>query len=324
MEGTESIIPDLSLSERGYNSENGNSIMDKSILTSDITFPQLIENKHSLQIKLKPFNIHMELSPKSVKNIFTMLSKNSTDLEDNYFDYIVCFVSNIPEKSEEVAEIGDIEGIEPIVNLSTPLDPSYAELLTKTKKFYINLSNNYNKRKISKCIAIRSDSLNKICKFLNSNILEMSDFIEIVILSYDEKDSNICIEQEILLRSKMLVKTSQNTICTEDEIGHRKMKLEPKKANKAKKMYLDRINKYFERVLSYIENKESTPVGKNNLITFANSLDHDDFSVHLIPNSHTNDLKNLENKEDSKKKFDIACNENCCAETPCAAVCHIF
>lgn len=322
MEGTESLIPDLTLSERESNSENANSIMDKSILTGDITFPQLVENKNSLQIKLNPFNIHMQLSSKSVKNIFTKMSKNSADLEDNYFDYIVCFVANNQEKSEEISKI---ENIEPIVNLSTPLDHMYMELLSKTKKFNINFSNNYNKLKINKNIAISNISLNKICKFLNSNIFEMSDFIEVVILSFDEKNNNnISIEQENLLKSKILGKSFQNTLCTEDELRHRKMKLEPKKANKAKKNYLDRINKYFENVLNYIENKEKTPMGKNNLITFSNSLDPDDFSVHVIPNSHTNDLKNLKNKEDSKKKLDNICNENCCAETPCAAVCHIF
>ena len=323
MKGKGMLNLEITLSEREYNSDN-NSIMDRSILTGDITFPQLVENKHSLQIKLKPFNIHMQLSSKSVKNIFTMISKNSTDLEDNYFDYIVCFVSNNSEKSEELIEIKGIEGIESIVNLSAPLDPSYVKLLSITKKFYINFYNNHKKHNIGKIITISKESLNKICSFLNSNIIGMSDFIEIVILSYDEKNNNnICIEKEILLQNKIIKKSPFNSIFTDDELEHRKMKLEPSKAIKAKKNYLERINKYFEKVLSYIENKEQTPREKNNLISFGNSLDRDDFSVFLVPNSHASKLKNPDKNEDNKKKLDL-CNENCCAETPCAAVCYIF
>ena len=76
----------------------------------------------------------MKLSSKSIKRIFTMLSENIADLEDNYFDYIVCLVSNDQEKSELIENIQDFVGFPaPMENFSTPLDPSYAELLNKTQ-----------------------------------------------------------------------------------------------------------------------------------------------------------------------------------------------
>ncbi len=153
----------------------------------------------------------------------------------------------------------------------------------------------------------------------------MNDLIEIVILSYEDSEEKISIEQEILLRSKILGKANPITISTENFCDYRKIKLEPYKANKAKKIYLDRINKYFDKVLNYIENKELTPMGKNNAISFGgNSIDPDDFGTHNIPNSHTNELRNGINENSSRRKINNGCNENCCADTPCATVCIIF
>ena len=85
------------------------------------------------------------------------------------------------------------------------------------------------------------------------------------------------------------------------------------------------INKYFDNIITYIENKDNYSTnGKNKLIDANNSnYELDYFGVHFIPNSHTQELRNQDIKEDSGKK-DGNCIETCCDETPCSTMCIVF
>ena len=315
-------IIDISLSEKdykGFNADNGNnSIFDKSLQSGDVTFPELIENKEFLQVKLNELNSHVFLASKSIKNIFLKMS-DKENLENNYFDYIVCLVSNDTEKEETITEQ------EPTFsNFGLSLDPIYAELLNKTQNYYISLTKKKNKR-----ITLKNDSLSKIFKFLNTDIIQMNDYIEIVILSYDEKDYD-SIEKGILLRTKLMRKSSHSNLGEEEVFnGHRKLSINQNPANRTKKVNLERLNKYFERVLTYIENKELTPLGKNSLIGFNNNNADDEYGVHLIPNSRTAELRGVDGeKNDDARKNERTSTENCCTEIncaePCAAICYIF
>ena len=316
-------IIDISLSEKddkGFNPDNGNnSIFDKSLQSGDVTFPELIENKEFLQVKLNELNSHVFLASKSIKNIFLKMS-DKENLENNYFDYIVCLVSNDTEKEETITEQ------EPTFsNFGLSLDPIYAELLNKTQNYYISLTKKKNKR-----ITLKNDSLSKIFKFLNADILQMNDYIEVVIFSYDgsEYDS---IEKGILLRTKLLKKSSQSSNYGEEKTfdGYRKLSMVQNQANKTKKNNIEKLNRYFEKVLIYIENKDMTPLGKNNLIGFNNNND-DEYGVHLIPNCRTDELRSIDgdNVNDLKKQ-ERTSTENCCYDVvpcaePCATICSVF
>ena len=145
----------ISMSEKEYNEFNlnneNNSIIDKSLQSGDITFPELIDNKSFLQVKLNELNSYIQLSSKSIKNIFLKIS-DEENLENNYFDYIVCLVSNDTEKEETITEQ------EPTFsNFGLSLDPIYAELLNRTQNYYISLTKKKNKR-----IKLKNDSLSKI------------------------------------------------------------------------------------------------------------------------------------------------------------------
>ena len=315
-------ILNISNSEKEYkefniNNEN-NSIIDKSLQSGEITFPELIDNKTFLQVKLNELNSHIQLSSKSIKNIFLKMS-DEEDLENNYFDYIVCLVSNGIEKEETETEQ------EPTLsNFALSLDPAFADLLNKTKIYYINLKKNNNR------IPIKNISLSKIFKFLNTDILQMNDYIEVVIFSYDENDFD-SIEKGILLRTKLLKKSSQSSNYGEEKIfdGHRKLSMIQNQANKTKKNNIKKLNKYFEKILIYIENKDITPLGKNNLIGFNNNND-DEYGVHLIPNCRTDELRSNDGDNvDDLKKQERTSTENCCSDVvpcaePCAAICCIF
>ena len=300
--------------DKDLNTDNeNNSIFDKSLQDGEITFPELIENKEFLQVKLNELNTHIQLSSKSIKNIFCKIS-DEENLENNYFDYILCLVTNDTEKEETVTEQE-----QSISNAALSLDPVYVDILNKTKNFYISLhNNNYNKR-----IKLKKNSLSKIFKFLNSDILQMNDYIEIVILSNDEKDFD-SIEKGILLRSKLMRNSTKSNFDEEKLFdGHRKISMIQIHANKTKKSNIEKLNKYFENVFAYIENKDKTPLGKNSLISFSskNNVD-DEFGVHLIPNSRTAELRNVNGeKGDDNKKSERISTENCCKDTPCAEPC---
>lgn len=314
MENLVDVFNNFSMSYKVNTTDNDNQIIDKSLVSGcDIAFPDLIKTKNTLEIKLTHSNSQIKLSAKSIKNIFKKISNNE-NLEDNYFDYILCLISNENETQEIESDIG---------NLTTPLDPLFADLLNKTKTFYISFTRNKNYTK--KHITLSNDSLSRIFRFLNSDILQMNDYIDIVILAFDDLEYD-SIEKGILTRTKILSKSSHsiNFDAEEEFDGKRSLNLEQPLSKKSKKNNVAEINKYFEKVITYIENKNNYHKRAEKIKLNDNNSNLDYFDGRFIPNSHTQEFRNQDIGEDQRKDKEGKCIETCCEEAPCSAICTIF
>ena len=86
---------EMSLSEKDIiqDKDKDNSILNKSFFSTDFNFPDLIERKNFLQIKIESLEYLIPLKSKSIKKIFLLISNNDQgELEDNYLDYITCLI----------------------------------------------------------------------------------------------------------------------------------------------------------------------------------------------------------------------------------------
>ena len=321
-------IEDMSLSDKDIIQEKDNSILNKSFFSTDFNFPDLVEKKNFLQIKIEPLEFHMLIKSKSIKKIFLLISNNNPgELEDNYLDYITCLIGGGDEidKQQLITQNGK-------PNMQNVLEPSYYELLSKTKIYYIDIPR-LNMNKINKKITLKKNSLEKIASFLNTNIFEMSDFIEIFILSYQENDS---LGERFLLKAKLMGKLSQSLddINKENEIfmGIKKFNVDPPEVEKCNKNKLHFLEFYFNNVWNAIEKENlndenlsfsETPFGKDEEIKNKNSNHNINYD---LPNSNNiNDSRNKnKNIINNVNKNGELKEENPCAENVCANICRIF
>ena len=319
-------ISDMSLSEKDIMQDKDNSIVNKSFYSTDFNFPDLVTKKNYLQIKLIPLEYHMQIHSKSIKKIFNLISNNDqTELEDNYLDYITCLIGEGDELDKQNL-LGE-NGQQIMQNI---LDPSYYELLNKTKVFYIDIPKSIGlKNIINKKINLRKQSLEKIASFLGLNIFDMSDYIEIFILTYKEKDDDILLGERFLLRAKLMGKLSNSIedIKLDNEFnGIKKLDIDLKEAKKCSRNKLHFMDFYFNNVWNAIE-KEN--LNDENLSFSATPFDKN--SREDINNKNNNiniELPNSYNIHESKNRYENKNGEfkedNTCAETVCANICKIF
>ena len=315
-------ISDLSLSEKDIIQDKEDSILNKSFYSTDFNFPDLVSKKQYLQIKLEPLDFHLQIPSKSIKRIFNLISNNNKgELEDNYLDYITCLIGEGEELDKQ--NLLKENGQQMIQNL---LEPSYYELLNKTKIYYVdipksnmNINNNMNKK-----LNLRKNSLEKIGSFLGLNIFDMSDFIEIFILSYKENESDL--GERFLLRAKLMGKLSnsiEDINLDKEFTGFKKFNVELKEVNKCNKNKLQFLDFYFNNVWNAIEKENlndenlsfsGTPFVKNSREDNKNN------------NNNNIDLPNSNNINESRKKDKNGeINEkNACADSVCANICNIF
>ena len=319
-------ISDMSLSEKDIMQDKDNSIVNKSFYSTDFNFPDLVTKKNYLQIKLIPLEYHMQIHSKSIKKIFNLISNNDqTELEDNYLDYITCLIGEGDELDKQNL-LGE-NGQQIMQNI---LDPSYYELLNKTKVFYIDIPKSIGlKNIINKKINLRKQSLEKIASFLGLNIFDMSDYIEIFILTYKEKDDDILLGERFLLRAKLMGKLSNSIedIKLDNEFnGIKKFDIDLKEAKKCSRNKLHFMDFYFNNVWNAIEKENlndenlsfsATPFDKNSREDINNK--NNNINIEL-PNSYNiHESKNRNENKNGEFKED-----NTCAETVCANICKIF
>ena len=319
-------ISDMSLSEKDIMQDKDNSIVNKSFYSTDFNFPDLVTKKNYLQIKLIPLEYHMQIHSKSIKKIFNLISNNDqTELEDNYLDYITCLIGEGDELDKQNL-LGE-NGQQIMQNI---LDPSYYELLNKTKVFYIDIPKSIGlKNIINKKINLRKQSLEKIASFLGLNIFDMSDYIEIFILTYKEKDDDILLGERFLLRAKLMGKLSNSIedIKLDNEFnGIKKFDIDLKEAKKCSRNKLHFMDFYFNNVWNAIEKENlndenlsfsATPFDKNSREDINNK--NNNINIEL-PNSYNiHESKNRNENKNGEFKED-----NTCAESVCANICNIF
>lgn len=320
-------INDMSLSEKDMIQDKDNSVLNKSFFSTDFNFPDLVEKKNYLQIKIENQEMYMQLHSKSIKKIFTLMSTTKGELEDNYLDYITCLIGGGDELDKQQLLAINSNQVAPNV-----LEPSYYELLSKTQIFYIGISRPNSNIKINKRITLKKNSLEKISKYLNMNIYDMCDYIEIYILSYQEKDS---LGERFLLRAKIMGRLSQSLedIEKEKEIfsGYKKFSVDIKEAQKCNKSKLYLLDFYFNNVWNAIERENvndenlsysQTPFGKNSNEDIDNKNNINNYD---LPNSsNINNINNNRvNNKDISKNGEIK-NDNPCVENFCANICNIF
>jgi hypothetical protein len=131
--------------------------------------------------------------------------KNHETLENNYLDYITCLIGTDNELDKQ-----NLLNSSP-VNVKSILEPTYYELLNRTKMLYIDFPNLNAKQKINKRIVLKINSFKKITSLLNTNIFDMSDYIEIFILSCEEMEY---LDERTMLRNKLIGKFSHNKLPT--------------------------------------------------------------------------------------------------------------
>ena len=315
-------IEDMSLSDKDIVQDKDNSVLNKSFFSTDFNFPDLIERKNFLQIKIESLEYLIPLKSKSIKKIFLLISNNDQGtLEENYLDYITCLIGGGDELDKQQVITQNEHQI-----LQNVLEPSYYELLSKTTTYYIDISK-LNNNKINKKITLRNNSLGKIASFLNMNIFDMSDYIEIFIISYQEDDS---LGERLLLKAKLMGKLSQSLedINKENEIfmGTKQFNVDSTGVEKCNKNKLHFLEFYFNNVWNAIEKENlndenlsfsETPVGKEEEIKNKNSNHNINYD---LPNS--NNINNSRNKNNNKNG-EIK-EENPCAENVCANICKIF
>lgn len=310
---------DVSLSDREIIQEKDNSIQNKSFYSTDLDFPDLVAKKEYFHIKIFEDEDKMDLSSKSIKKIFSLISgEGIKKLEDNYLDYItwIIDVENEIEKQELLTPNDKLDVIE------TNLEPSYYQLLSKTKIYYINIPKLNQLNQINKRIKLKDVSLGKISSFLGLNIFDISEFIEIFILSFQDKD---ILENKKSIKSKLLEKFNyQDNKGIEDFNIIKKLDLEIKESLKCKKSKLNNFEEYFEKVWNEIEKKNNT---SNNFseedISSEKSDEENKKDINYeIPNNY-NINKNFNNNNDTIPNMELR-EESGCAENICANVCSIF
>ena len=320
-------ISDNSLSEKDIIQEKENSILNKSFFSTDFNFPDLVSKKNFLQIKLESLDFPIQLASKSIKKIFSLISDIKELLENNYLDYITCLIGEANElDKQQLLNSNDNP------NMHSMLEPAYYELLKKTKIYYINIPKLNLNNIINKRIILKNSSLEKITSFLNMSVFDISDYIEISILSYQKKES---LGEKFLLRAKLMGRLNHNNIediKNENDIfmGIKNFYTDIKESEKCNKNKLQFMDFYFNNVWNSIEKENindenlsfsETPYGKIPSLDI-NNKNNNNIIDNNIPNNYviSKSVDNIRNKNKNGELLD----DNACANGVCGNICEIF
>ena len=257
-----------------------------------------------------------------------MISDNNHEtLENNYLDYITCLIGTDKELDKQ-----NLLNSYP-VNVKSILEPTFYGLLNRTKILYIDIQNLSSKHKINKKIKLKIDSFKKVASLLNSNIFDMSDYIEIFLLSSEDQEY---FDERTMLKNKLIGKFHHNLGNDNkynDFSGVKKLSTEIPLANKCENNNLKMLDYYFNNVWNAIEKENlhedilsfsGTPFRKNsnegnenkNSINNINNINND------LPNSYDINKSALRNKKkDNNEELRV---ENACGNNACDNICNIF
>ena len=316
------------------------SIKSEEEKENDIDIIDIIEKNKRNIIRLKSINNCIKIDSKSIEKIFSIIAdKNNQNISDIYIDHITI---NILAQNK-LPDI-NINNDENIGNNSFELDKIFIDILNRADIFYINFGkNNIEKEKNENLLntennknIINEKSLKKIFKYLSKSIIDMSDYINLVILYLNENNN-----AKFSLEQKILEKYKNENI---HFIGKKEYNSDIKVPKKNKCQNIYEFDILFNNVLDYIDDydKESSFSDNiNNLIIPRKSIDEDLIKVvnvsfieeGILTNDDEleNDGLNNENKKKRKKikhsrepsnsslKDEGHCNKNLCK-----GLCFIF
>ena len=116
--------------------------------------------------------------------------------------------------------------------------------MNDVKKYYINLNNNKN-------IEIRKNSFIKIFNYLNKSIIDISDYINLVILYLKNKNKNDL--AKLRVEQKIMRKYTKTEKIKEDFNGIKKynLNLEITLQNESQNIY--ELDNYFNKKIDFID-----------------------------------------------------------------------
>jgi hypothetical protein len=323
-------INDLSLSEKEIiqDKENEeNSVLHKSFFSTDFNVIDLFEKKNYCQIKIEPLELYIILSNKSIKKIFTLLSQNNGELENNYLDYITYLIGEGEELDNNKLMIHNNNQ----AGQQHTIDPTYFELLNRNKIYYIDIPNLNTNKKIDQKIILKKNSLEKIASFLNASIFDLCDYIEIFILSPQEKES---LGERFLLKARMMGKSNFDSeeLKKENELfsGHKTLNVDIKESPKCNRHKLEYLDCYFNDVWNAIEKEyikdENLSFSQKAFDKNQDEENNNNDNINIInydfPNS--NNINDFRFKDNNMNISNDVKKESSCGENFCANLCEII
>ena len=234
-----------------------NSIFIKSFDYENFNYTDLLKNKKLLKISFNTSDNTIEIQTNAVKKILSKIEKGSENLEILYSKYITALV---PDNENSLNKENLLENEE---NYGV-LDTVFVQLLNQTKKYHISFPNKENNTpkeifydiNIDK-IPIPSNAIKKIFRFLQKNIYDMSDYINIILLNMNEEGTN-----NSIFKTKILDKyIHSNSEITDIGVKYLNLNLEIPQKNRPTK--LNKIDVLFNNTLNHIENQYETPLDRD-------------------------------------------------------------
>ena len=292
---------------------------------------EIIEKSNKNLITFKSTNNTLKINIKSIKKIFSLVDPEK--VSDMYLDHITLNIFDfIPDKNKSIKDNNNTDiNDEKSQNGNLELDIKFKNILDKATIFHISLGNdkleadNNNNQKDNYKRTINRSSLKKIFNFMNKSIIDMSDYINLVILylkSENQSDlAKLVIVQKILGKynkepKKIVFDGKKNFKCSLD-IPERSL---------SQNIYT--IDILFNKVLDFIDDydKESSFSDNiNNLIIPRKSIDEDLIQTANVCFVEEGILTNAEriggNSENENK---IRTTQEICNNDLCLGMCNIF
>ena len=163
----------------------------------------IIEKSDKKFINLKTNNSFVKISPYSIEKIFNLIVDSDIDnLPDICTDNIVINIvnSNDDLKDTNNNSNNNSDDDKNIKNENLELENKYIRVLENADIFFINFESIKNRNEINK------NSLIKIFSYLDKSLIDMSDYINLIILYLDKNKKNemakLSIEHKILGKYK--------------------------------------------------------------------------------------------------------------------------
>ena len=312
--------------------------IDEKEYANDII--DIIESINKNIVIFKTPNNYLKINIKSIKKIFSLISEKD-NLSDMYLDHITINIfdfnsNNKNNKLDNKKEINTNSQNDDIDN--SELDIKYQTLLEKTSIFHINLENNLIKNgnepdKIisneNNKITIDKKSLKKIFSYLNKSLIDMSDYINLIILYLQDENQNDFVK--LLIEQKILGKYSgepKNIVFN----GKKDFNCNINIPLKNRIQNIDNIDNLFNKVLDYIDDydKESSFSDNiNNLIIPRKNIDDDLIQTAKVCFVEEGVLTDINSNKKVIKKKEINNdndnnNQNICNNEFCNGICNVF
>mgnify|MGYP006873137825 CR=1 FL=1 len=283
----------------------------------------VIEKSDKNIIKIKKTNCILKINSNSIKKIFSLIiDKENEVLSDMYIDNIII---NIYKNKNNLK-----------------LESKYITLLEETELFQINFDANINNVQQdlnnNKC-EINRKSLKRIVNYLNKSIIDMSDYINLVILYLSNENkaeiAKMTIEQKILEKYK-----KENMKKNENDLKVKQFNCNLKIPRKKKYHNIYELDMLFNKVIDYIDDcdKDSSFSDDiNNLIIPRKHLSEDlikvvnvSFIDGILPTEsveNENSIKKKVKSHHSRQLSNSSYNNEksgACNKQICNGICHIF